>query len=474
MSVFMTCAYFLFLLLVEVVLATPVPYVEFPPLLVGSGATGSANQGSYVFLSGDGNTLAVGAYGDNSQTGATWIFVRDNHNNSWLQQGSLLVGTGAVGSANQGFPVCLSYDGNTLISAGSSDDTNIGAVWTFTRSNGVWMQEGEKLLPPSYTDAPGFGSGVALSYDGNTLVVGAPYDIGNNGTTWVFTKVGSSWVQQGDSLTGTGSVTAGNNQGMVTAISGDGNTLAIASPFDDSNTGKTWVFRRSNGVWTQDGDGLIGTGGVNSPSQGTALSLNGDGTVLAIAGPLDDSLIGATWIFKRIDGLWVQQGGKIVGQDWSNVPVQGESIALTEDGMSLVVGGPQDRDNNGSVWFFQNINDTWTQIGFPVQGTGGTQGAVMGTAVSISADGAWIAAGGNDNNGHLGATWMFFTTVETSAPTPSPPTPHTQSPSSAATHHPTVEPTTRTPTTTSGSETNALSPWFYIAFFLHLLQIMYM
>jgi hypothetical protein len=45
------------------------------------------------------------------------------------QQGPKLVGTGAVGNANQGVSVSLSADGNTAIVGGNADNSNAGAAW---------------------------------------------------------------------------------------------------------------------------------------------------------------------------------------------------------------------------------------------------------------------------------------------------------------------------------------------------------
>jgi len=58
----------------------------------------------------------VGGDGDNNFTGAAWVFTRSG--GVWSQQGSKLVGTGAVGPAGQGRSVALSADGNTAIVGG--------------------------------------------------------------------------------------------------------------------------------------------------------------------------------------------------------------------------------------------------------------------------------------------------------------------------------------------------------------------
>ena len=64
----------------------------------------------------------------------------------WVQQGNKLVGANAVGSASQGSSISISADGNTAIVGGCYDNSNAGAAWVFTRSAGVWSQQGNKLV----------------------------------------------------------------------------------------------------------------------------------------------------------------------------------------------------------------------------------------------------------------------------------------------------------------------------------------
>ncbi|MFI5142469.1 MAG: hypothetical protein ACHQHM_00410, partial [Thermoanaerobaculales bacterium] len=60
----------------------------------------------------------------------------------FTQKGTKLVGTGAVGTAQQGASVAISADGNTAIVGGFGDDSTAGATWVYTRSGGVWSQQG--------------------------------------------------------------------------------------------------------------------------------------------------------------------------------------------------------------------------------------------------------------------------------------------------------------------------------------------
>jgi hypothetical protein len=105
---------------------------------------------------------------------------------SFIQQGAKLVGTGAVGAALDGYSVAVSADGNTAVVGGAADDGGAGAAWVYTRSGGVWTQQGAKLVGTGAVGSAIQGSSVAVSADGNTAVVGGAADDGDAGATWVF------------------------------------------------------------------------------------------------------------------------------------------------------------------------------------------------------------------------------------------------------------------------------------------------
>jgi hypothetical protein len=154
-------------------------FTQQGPKLVGTGAVGpQVLQGESVALSADGNTAIVGGYHDNAQAGAAWVYTRSG--GVWTQQAEL-VGTGNVGPAQQGRSVALSADGNTALVGGWADNGNIGATWVFTRSGSMWTQQGPKLVGTGYAvfptpPAPNQGASIALSADGNTAIVGGDGD----------------------------------------------------------------------------------------------------------------------------------------------------------------------------------------------------------------------------------------------------------------------------------------------------------
>jgi hypothetical protein len=182
------------------------------------------------------------------------VFIRSG--GVWSQQGGKLVGSGAVGGAQQGISVALSADGNTAIVGGNADNTNTGAAWVFVRSGGMWTQQGNKLVGTGAVGAAQQGISVALSADGNTAMLGGRNDNSNAGAAWVFTRSAGVWSQQGNKLVGTGGVGA-SRQGFSVALSGGGNTAIVGGSFDNSQDGAAWVFTRSGGGWSQLGNKLV-------------------------------------------------------------------------------------------------------------------------------------------------------------------------------------------------------------------------
>jgi hypothetical protein len=103
------------------------------------------------------------------------------------QQGPKLVGSGTSGAAGQGFSVALSADGNTAIVGGPFDNSQAGAAWVFTRSGGVWTPQGNKLVGMGASADAQQGQSVALSADGKTALLGGPFDSAA-GAAWPFAQ----------------------------------------------------------------------------------------------------------------------------------------------------------------------------------------------------------------------------------------------------------------------------------------------
>jgi hypothetical protein len=324
----------------------------------------------------------------------------------FVQQGSKLIGTGGVGIASQGWSAAVSGNGNTVIVGGPNDNGNTGAAWVFTRSDGIWNQQGTKLVGTGSEGTASQGASVAVSVDGNT-VVGGDADNNYTGAAWVFTRSDGSWTQQGPKLVGTGGV-GRTFEGLSVSVSGDGNTAILGGPGDNVGTGAAWVFTRSDGSWTQQGPKLVGTGGVaNVAEQGESVSISEDGSTAIVGGFEDNDNIGAAWVFTRSGGVWTQQGPKLVGTGGVGLQNQGQSVSVSADGNTTIVGGPQDNASRGAAWVFTRSGGVWTQRGAKLVGTGAAGEARQGTLVAVSGDGKTAVVGGPNDNTYTGATWVF-------------------------------------------------------------------
>ena len=157
-----------------------------------------------------------------------------------------------------------------------NDNNEVGAAWVFARSHEVWTQEA-KLVGTEAVGTALQGYSVSISDDGNTVIVGGPEDNDDAGAAWVFTRSYGVWSQQGPKLVGTGVVGPFQLQGISVSLSSNGNTAFIGGFGDNNNTGAAWIFTRSNGAWVQQGRDLVGTGAIGSAEQGTSVTRSGDG-----------------------------------------------------------------------------------------------------------------------------------------------------------------------------------------------------
>ena len=396
-------------------LTTPALLEPLGLKMVGTGASGAATQGSSVAISGDGQTAVVGGMQDNSSIGAVWVYTHSG--GAWSQQGAKLVGSGAAGGAGMGFAVAISYDGNTVAVGGLDDNGGVGAVWVFTRSAGTWTQQGNKLVGLGSTGTALQGESVALSADGNTLAEGGPTDNTNVGAVWVFARSGGVWTQQGDPLVGSGGV-GGTNHGNAVALAGNGNTLFDGASGDNTQVGAVWVFTRTGGVWSQQGNKLVGSGATGAAAQGSAVAASGDGNTLVEGGAQDNSGTGGVWVFTRSGAVWTQQGSELLSNGASPGSLCGSSVALSRDGDVILAGVPQEGGSGGgAVAEFILSGGTWTQFGSQLGASDGDATANQGTAVGLSADGTTAIEGAPQDSSSTGAAWIFSTQTNFGAST---------------------------------------------------------
>ena len=401
----------------------------------------SDHFGSSVALSRDGNTMAVSAYweasaatgvdgnqNDNSmaQAGAVYVFTRTA--NTWTQQAYVKASnTGRPGKGDDfgdgdqfGFSIALSGDGSTLavgaitedsaaqqINGTQSDDSaqSAGAVYVFTRTGRTWAQQA--YVKSAHNEAGDlFGFSVGLSFDGNTLAAAAfdedgsgrginpAHDnlSGNSGALYVFTRQNGNWSQQAYIKGSRGEMSDGF--GFATAISEDGNTVAVgagdeacltpgvdppgcaddAPPGRGANiwVGAAYVFARNGTAWTE--QAFIKANNTRPYSSfGVRLALSGDGNTLAITASLED---GAG---QGIRPPMIQQ---FLQPAYLNPWREQRNLA----------------EESGAVYVFTRNGRTWT-AGAYVKGSNTQAGDEFGSSVALSGNGRIMVVGAHNEDG---------------------------------------------------------------------------
>jgi hypothetical protein len=392
------------------------PLVQQGPKLLPSDPKGDSEFGGSVAISADGNTALIGgpedqSNGDVNGRGEAWIFTRSG--GVWSQQGPRLLPSGRSGNASDfGTSVALSADGNTALIGGDFDDPDqSGAAWVFTRTGSAGAQQ--SMLTGTGEDAGGhFGASVALSSDGNTALIGATMD-STAGSAFVFTRSGATWSQQGLRLTPS-DASGDSTFGEAVALSGDGRTALIGGHFDNSTTGAAWVFTSNGTTWTQrtkivpgDEDPSPGSFAPPDAAFGDAVDLSTDGTTALIGGDQNAGGEGAAWVYTGSGAAWTEQRKLTPNGVTDDLGAFGSSVALSGDGNAAAVGASNDASGVGAVLVFARSGSTWTDTGSRLNASDETNTGAFGNSVALSSDGQTLLTGARQDNGGHGAAFVF-------------------------------------------------------------------
>ena len=269
-----------------------------------------------------------------------------------------------------GRSVAISEDGNTVV-VGSYRDDGHGSAYVFVRSGGNWIQQA-KLTASDGAGNDVFGFSVAVS--GDTVVVGALWDdIGpnfNQGSAFVFVKPAGGWTD----MTQTAKLTAsdgafGDQFGIAVAAFGD--TVVVGANgggiVPNIPQGSTYVFVKPGGGWsnmTQTAE-LTASDGAASHDFGYSVAVFG-GTVVVGASHALVTGTGSAYVFVKPGGGWANmtQTAKLTASDGGEIDRFGESVAVIED--TVVVGAWLDtigkNVEQGSVYVFVKPGSGWADM----------------------------------------------------------------------------------------------------------------
>jgi hypothetical protein len=253
------------------------------------GEASGDNFGSAVSISSDGMTVASGGIKNTgSGNSAGHVRVYQYSGSSWSQMGSDI---DAEASKDRfGGALSLSSDGSILAvgaSRNAGSGTDAGHVRVLEFSGSSWSQRGGDIDAEAAGDF--YGEAVSLSDDGCTLAVGGRKNDAagtDSGHVRVLQYTGGSWVQMGADLDGEAS---GDYFGTSVALSGDGLTLVVGATLNDgasADAGHIRIYQYSSNSWSQLGDDIEGEGAGDYFGVSTAVSSNG--AIVAAGGYFND------------------------------------------------------------------------------------------------------------------------------------------------------------------------------------------
>jgi gliding motility-associated-like protein len=310
-------------------------------------------------------------------------------------------GTSLVGMVMPG-----ATTGNVSVTTNGGTVTG-GSTFTIKANGPPNTQQGSKLHDTSVSGFALQGSFVTLSADGNTALVGSVGFNSYNGGAYIYVRNGGVWTQQGGMLNPSGSVGA-PQFGVSGALSADGNTALVSGIYDNSTVGAVWVFTRDNtGTWTQQGNKLVGSDHTGAGYAGISVSLSADGNTAAFGAHQDNNYQGAVWVFTRSGTTWTQLGNKLTPSDITVAGQFGYAVALSADGKTMVIGGNSDNSHKGAAWIFVKNGNSWIQNGSKFTQNDIAANIDFGFSAAINADGTTAVVGTYAGTLDPGAAWVF-------------------------------------------------------------------
>jgi FG-GAP repeat len=373
------------------VLASPTSAAE-PSEAPQAEFTGAVGYGIAVAMSTDGSTAVVGQLGDSTFTdvpGVVHVYKSDGVN--WAQQAELTASDLNYDTLF-GNAVAVSTDGNTVIVGDPGEcgygleNCEHGAAYIFTRSGSTWTQQEE------LHGGPGFGGAVALSSDGNTALVGAGlsgyygrfHAHGGNAPPTLFSRSGTTWTQE-TTLNASNASGPFDDFGYAVALSADGDTALIGDPTQNEETGAAYVFSGSGSTWTQQAQ-LTGSDEMQGWSFGASLALSASGQTAIVGAPAPGA--GSAYVFADSGSTWTQQS-ELTPDDAEVKSFDGwfgNAVALDSEGNVALVGAPWAEEDLGAVYAFGGESSNWGQLGEFVLANA-TPYDYFGDAVALNGEG---------------------------------------------------------------------------------------
>ncbi|WGF91696.1 T9SS type A sorting domain-containing protein [Aequorivita marisscotiae] len=313
-----------------------------------------AEFGGGVKITEDYLVVAAGRadVGGTQRAGALYVY--DYQNNNW-EFGTKLVASDMSNDAKLGMnPTSLDAEGNTIVVGAPGENGWVGSVYVFTKVAGNWS-EAQKILSPTAPASDTFGIGVSIS--GDYLVIGANEVDGRKGAAYVYLKNSNGTWEYNQTLMASD---AANDNFFGTSVSLSGDQLVVGAYGSNLEQGAAYVFEKDNqGAWVEV-QKLNGNASTEGTQYGWSTDIQRDYIVVS-APHIFGLEAGEVYFYKReSSGTWVEdqviQGSDTVAEDF-----YGWSVAMHENQLISGApwedhdeNGGNEIDRAGSAYIFMN------------------------------------------------------------------------------------------------------------------------
>jgi hypothetical protein len=263
-----------------------------------------------------------------------------------------------------------------------------------------------------------FGRAVGTDREGSTVLIGADGETNSNGegagTAYVYTRAGDSWSQQAQLTAENGSPDA--RFGESVALSTDGTTAVVGAlehgNSDGDRTGAAYIFTHGGSSWTQQAQ-LTADDADPGDAFGESVGVSDDGETAIVGADNDKDPNGqdggSAYVFTRSGESWSQQA-KLTADDGESGDRFGTAVAIAGTGDVVTVGAADHTNSNGeaagAAYVFARRDGSWSQQA-TLTATDGTAEDSFGDAVAASENGATAVIGADGSADGAGAAYIF-------------------------------------------------------------------
>jgi cysteine-rich repeat protein len=314
---------------------------------IASDVANSAPFGQTVAINGD--RAVVGLWADNENgegSGVVYVYKRDG--SIWNLETKLYA---SDAKTTHYFGKGVDISGDTIIVGAFGDNDYAGAAYIYRWNGSGWTEA--KISDPDGASSDRFGESVAIS--GDTAIVGAWGDDGFDGSACIYRWNGSGWIFENKLLPTHSGQTYYAGFGQSVAISGD--TAIVGASGDDDNggnAGAAYIYRWDGSNWVLD-IRLLGPQGVSEPLFGESVAISGDTAIIGVRADVDGNGIdsGSAHIYRWNGSGWIFDV-KVTPSNATGADSFGHAVAI--DGNKAIVGAylnNENGENAGAAYVYE-------------------------------------------------------------------------------------------------------------------------